>query len=128
KGLERVYKQRVNADQLRGKYKDLEKLLSPQHYREESIKEKLDFKSSIFRHSLGLTITIIAGYALGEILLLQKEYWILMTIIVIMRPGYGLTKQRSKDRVLGTILVCLIAFGVLYFIKNDTIIMLLTLV
>lgn len=128
KGLERVYKQRVNADQLRGKYKDLEKFLSPQHYRVESIKENLNFNSSIFRHSLRLTITIIAGYALGEILLLQKEYWILMTIIVIMRPGYGLTKQRSKDRVLGTILGCLIAFGVLYFIQNDTIIILLTLV
>lgn len=128
KGLERVYKQRVNADQLRGKYKDLEKFLSPQHYRIESLKENLNFNSSIFRHSLRLTITIVAGYALGEILPLQKEYWILMTIIVIMRPGYGLTKQRSKDRVLGTILGCLIAFGILYFIQNDTIIVVLTLV
>src|SRR5690606_37210853 len=99
KGLERVYKQRANADQLRGKYKDLEKFLSPQHYRIESLKENLNFNSSIFRHSLRLMITIVAGFALGEILPLQKEYWILMTIIVIMRPGYGLTKQRSKDRV-----------------------------
>lgn len=83
KGLERVYKQRVNADQLRGKYKDLEKFLSPQHYRVESIKENLNFNSNIFRHSLRLTLTIVAGYALGEILPLQKEYWILMTIILL---------------------------------------------
>lgn len=127
KGLERVYKQRVNADQLRGKYKDLEKFLSPQHYRVESIKENLNFNSNIFRHSLRLTLTIVAGYALGEILPLQKEYWILMTIVVIMRPGYGLTKQRSKDRVLGTILGCLIAFGVLFFVDNDALIISLTL-
>lgn len=128
KGLERVYKQRINADQLRGKYKDLEKFLSPQHYRIESIKENLNFNSSIFRHSLRLTIAILAGFALGEILPLQKEYWILLTIIVIMRPGYGLTKQRSKDRVLGTVAGCLIAFGVLYFVNNDIVIIALTLV
>ena len=29
KGIERVYKGRVNTDELRGKYKDLEKFISP---------------------------------------------------------------------------------------------------
>jgi uncharacterized membrane protein YccC len=39
-----------------------------------------------------------------------------------MRPGYGLTKQRSFHRIFGTILGGLIAFGVLTFVHNHIII------
>ncbi len=35
-----------------------------------------------------------------------------------MRPGYGLTKQRSFERIYGTLLGGAIAFGVLYFTQN----------
>lgn len=127
KGLERVFKGRVNADQLRGKYKDLEKFLTPQHYRFSTLIENLTFDSMIFRHSLRLTITIVLGFILGQILPLQKEYWILMTVVVIMRPGYGLTKQRSKERVIGTILGGLIAFSFLFFIHNTALLVCLTI-
>jgi uncharacterized membrane protein YccC len=36
-----------------------------------------------------------------------------------MRPGYGLTKQRSFHRIFGTILGGLIAFGVLSLVQNS---------
>ena len=36
-----------------------------------------------------------------------------------MRPGYGLTKQRSFERIFGTIIGGIIAFGVLYFVHNN---------
>ena len=127
KGLERVYKGRVNADELGGKYKDLEKFLTPQHYRISILKENLNASSMIFRHSTRLTITLLLGFILGKILPLQNEYWILMTMVVIMRPGYGLTKQRSKERVLGTIFGGFIAFTFLYFIPNIPFLVVLTI-
>src|SRR5690606_28983281 len=99
KGIERVYKGRVNTDELRGKYKDLEKFLTPQHYRFSTLTENLNFSSSIFRHATRLTLTLLIGYILGQILPLQNEYWILMTLVVIMKPDYGLTKSRSFSRV-----------------------------
>jgi uncharacterized membrane protein YccC len=34
-----------------------------------------------------------------------------LTIVVIMRQGYGLTKQRTFHRIFGTILGAFIAFG-----------------
>lgn len=128
KGIERVYKGRVNTDELRGKYKDLEKFLTPQHYRFATLKENLNFSSTTFRHATRLTLTLLIGFLLGKILPLQNEYWILMTLVVIMKPDYGLTKSRSLSRVTGTILGGIIAFSTLYFVDNVTVLLILTFV
>mgnify|MGYP003547318450 FL=1 len=128
KGLERVIKGRVNTDELRGKYKDLEKFLTPQHYRFSTLTENLNFSSSIFRHATRLTLTLLIGYILGQILPLQNEYWILMTLVVIMKPDYGLTKSRSFSRVYGTIIGGIIAFTTLYFVDNVTVLLILTFI
>jgi uncharacterized membrane protein YccC len=45
----------------------------------------------------------------------------LLTIIVIMRPGYGLTK-RSFHRLIGTVLGGILAFGILYLVNDKSII------
>ena len=37
--------------------------------------------------------------------------WVLLTIAVVMRAGYGLTKQRRDDRVIGTLIGCVVAAG-----------------
>ena len=37
--------------------------------------------------------------------------WVLLTIAVVMRANYGLTKQRRDDRVVGTLIGCVIAAG-----------------
>ena len=128
KGLERVFKGRINMDELRGKYKDIEKFLTPQHYRFSTLTQNLNFSSSIFRHALRLTLTLLIGYLLGKILPLQNEYWILMTLVVIMKPDYGLTKKRSISRVTGTIIGGAIAFSTLYLIHDTTTLLVLTFV
>jgi uncharacterized membrane protein YccC len=66
--------------------------------------ENLSFSSTVFRHSLRLTITILIGFIIGKALPFQNAYWIVLTIVVIMRQGYGLTKQRTFHRIFGTIL------------------------
>tara|TARA_R110002050_G_scaffold279997_1_gene426824 strand:- start:350 stop:1411 length:1062 start_codon:yes stop_codon:yes gene_type:complete len=73
----------------------------------------------MFRHSLRLTIAIVFTYLLGYTLEIQNAYWIMLTVIVIMRPNYGLTKERSKDRVLGTIIGAIIAFCIVLLTQNE---------
>lgn len=102
----------------KGADKDLEKYLKPQYYPLSILKENMSFSSSFFRHSLRLTLTIFAGFIIGKILPFQNVYWILLTIVVIMRPGYGLTKARSFHRIFGTILGGLIAFGIISVVHN----------
>ena len=105
-----------------GRRKDLQKFLTPEDYPWRLLKDNLSFSSTIFRHSLRLTITIAIGFIAGNIFPLQNFYWILLTIVVIMRPGYGLTKQRSYQRILGTVLGGIVAFALLHFISHPVII------
>lgn len=125
--VERAFSLAILSQDLKGKDKDLEKFLTPQHYLWSTLIENLSFSSTLFRHSLRLTITILIGFIIGKILPFQNVYWILLTISVIMRPGYGLTKERSFNRILGTVLGGLIAFGILYFIHNNIIISIFTI-
>lgn len=128
KGLERVYKERVNADELRGKYKDLEKFFTPEHYRFITLVEHLNFESATFRYALRLTAAMFLGLIIGKFINLQNEYWILLTIVVIMRPGYGLTKQRSKHRIIGTILGGILGILLLIFVDNIHILSIITII
>lgn len=119
KGLERVYKERVNADELRGKYRDLEKFFTPEHYRLKTFLDHLNFKSSTFRYALRITLTMFVGLIVGNIFNFENAYWILLTIVVIMRPGYGLTKQRSTHRVIGTIIGGVLGISALILINSN---------
>lgn len=120
--IERAFTDKITFKDLKGKDKDLEKFLTPEYYPWHIFRENLSFSSTIFRHSLRLTLTIAAGFALGLIFPIQNAYWILLTIIVIMRPGYGLTKQRSYQRIIGTVAGGVIAFAFLYFVHSPVII------
>lgn len=94
------------------------RFLTPQEYDPKILIENFGFGSSIFKHSLRLAIVVMIGYAIGAYFSLQNAYWILLTIIVIMRPNYGLTKTRSKQRTAGTLIGAAIAVGVVLLTQN----------
>ncbi|MGX7668351.1 FUSC family membrane protein [Flavobacterium pedocola] len=108
----------MSPEILNRKNKEIEKFLTPQNYQFSTLLENLSFSSTTFRHSLRLSLTILIGFVIGKLLPFQNGYWILLTIAVIMRPGYGLTKQRSFERIYGTLLGGAIAFGILYFVQD----------
>ena len=121
KTIERAFIANIHVNEFKGRDKDLEKFLSPNTYLWSTLIENLSFSSTVFRHSIRLTLTILIGFIIGQILPFQNTYWILLTIVVIMRPGYGLTNERTYHRIFGTLLGGLIAFGILLFI-HDTIV------
>jgi uncharacterized membrane protein (TIGR01666 family) len=125
--VERAFTAIVNLQDFKRIDTDLEKFLTPQYYPLSTFTENFSFSSTIFRHSLRLTIALLIGFIFGKTLPFQNVYWILLTIIVIMRPGYGLTKQRSIHRTLGTVLGGLVAFGILFFVKDNIIISVLSI-
>lgn len=118
KVLERAFTDPMDKHDTKGIEKDLEKFLTPLYYPWSTLKNNLSFSSTIFRHSLRLTFTILLGIVIGNLISVEKVYWILLTIVVILRPGYGLTKQRSYERIFGTVLGGLIAFGIITFVQN----------
>ncbi|KAF2516869.1 FUSC family protein [Flavobacterium salilacus subsp. salilacus] len=127
KVIERAFMINIGVKDMQGRDRDMEKFLSPEYYPLHTLKENLSLSSTIFRLSLRLTITIAIGFIIGALFPLQNVYWILLTIVVIMRPGYGLTKQRSYQRIAGTVIGCVIAFGLLAVIHQPVAIAILAI-
>jgi len=100
------------------KLDDALKFLSIQEYDPKILLENLNLKSSIFKHALRISLVMMVGYSIGEYFSFQNAYWILLTIIVIMRPGYGLTRDRSKQRIIGTIIGAIISVALVLIIHN----------
>ncbi|PWV56499.1 FUSC family membrane protein [Chitinophaga sp. S165] len=94
----------------------------------ETLLNNLTFQSHIFRHALRVSIAAVTGYLLGQVLHLDRVYWVLLTIVVILKPGFGISKTRSYQRIIGTITGALFAAGVLFTTDNTTIIFTLMLI
>ncbi|MGO8800183.1 MAG: FUSC family protein [Roseiarcus sp.] len=68
--------------------------------------------SPMFRFAARLALAMTAGAVVAQSLSSASHgNWILLTIAVILRAGYGLTRERRDDRVIGTLIGCLIAAG-----------------
>ena len=100
------------------KSKEQNQFITHQEYSFSILHENLSLKSPIYRHALRISVTMLIGFLLGEYLGVLNSYWILLTIVVIMRPNYGLTKQRSINRFIGTLLGAIIAAIIIYFTHN----------
>jgi uncharacterized membrane protein YccC len=119
KSIEIIFKdlEGSKSSELQGKAG--KKFITQQDYDPAVLKENFTFKSPIFKHSVRLTIAMLVGFSVGIIFSIQNAYWILLTIVVIMRPGYTLTKERSKQRLYGTLIGAAIA-AVIVLISQNT--------
>lgn len=82
-------------------------------------RNNLHLESSVFRHSLRTMITCVAGFTIAKFISYgHHSYWILLTIIIILKPGFGLTQERNLQRITGTIAGGLLGIGILAFVKD----------
>ncbi len=73
------------------------------------IRNSLTFRSSSFRHALRLGVASALGGLLASAEHLARGYWIPMTVVIVLKPNFGGTMQRSVQRITGTILGALLA-------------------
>jgi uncharacterized membrane protein YccC len=118
--LERILNNYATNDKILS-VKEATRFLTPQDYDFKKLTENFTFSSPIFKHSLRLAIITIIGFIIGKLFSMQNPYWILLTIAVIMRPSFGLTKTRSIHRVIGTLIGATIAAVVILFTQNPVV-------
>jgi uncharacterized membrane protein YccC len=87
--------------------------------------DNLTLDSNIFRHSLRVSIATIAGYIISLFLPFGHGYWILLTVIVILKPSYSLSKKRNVERLMGTLGGALAGLLLIYFIKDRNVLFVL---
>ncbi len=71
---------------------------------------------------------MMIGYIISLLYPLGHGYWILLTIVTILKPAYSITRQRNFHRLGGTLIGAACSFGVLFFIKDHTALFILMLV
>jgi len=82
-------------------YKDL---ITPEKPGLDLLRENLSIHSPVFRFSLRLAIACLFGYLLTFVFNLGNySYWILLTIVVVMKPAFSITKKRNIERLGGTL-------------------------
>ncbi len=77
-------------------------------------------ESSVFRHSLRMMTTCGIGFTISKIISYgHHSYWILLTIVIILKPGFSLTKQRNFERFTGTFIGGLAGLLIISFVQNS---------
>lgn len=97
---------------------DFTGLINTQNISWQLLKDNLTLDSNTFRHAIRVSIATVAGYLISRFLSIGHSYWILLTIIVILKPTYSLTQKRNYQRLWGTASGALLALILLYTVDN----------
>lgn len=80
--------------------------------------------SPIFRFSLRLALTCLFCYVLAQVFALGTySYWILITVVVIIKPAFSLTRERNIQRLTGTLAGIAVALCLLFLIGNTAVLL-----
>ncbi|MEG0762062.1 MAG: FUSC family protein, partial [Chryseobacterium sp.] len=86
--------------------------------------------SSHFRHAIRVTSALLLGYFVSRLPFIEigHTYWILITVVAILKPAYSITKQRNLLRFYGTVAGAVIAYAILHYIDINAILFSILLV
>lgn len=116
------------GDSMRGT-EDLKKFVSHQDFDLKIIKDNLTFDSSMFRHSVRVALMCFIGYLVSKLFPFgHHSYWILLTILVILKPAFSLTKERNIQRLVGTLCGGVAGALILILVKDQTTLFILLLI
>jgi uncharacterized membrane protein (TIGR01666 family) len=111
------------------------KFVAHQDFSPQLLFDNLNFKSSAFKFALRVSVVCLFGFIITKssallhfinavtghtVVFGQHSYWILLTIVVIIKPGFSLSKQRNYERLIGTIVGGAIGIAILSLVHNDT--------
>lgn len=103
---------------------DMTAFLTRQKYEWRLIVENLTWQSPVFRFAVRVALAVWAGlWVVDRLPYAAHGYWILVTIVVILKPTFSMTKQRWVDRVIGTLVGCVAAVLILRFIHDPRILL-----
>jgi uncharacterized membrane protein YccC len=76
------------------------------------LRDVLSPNSPIFRHAVRVTVAAGVAAALGAWLSPSHAAWVSITTVAVLQPYTGTTMKLAAERVVGTVLGCLLVVGV----------------
>ena len=71
---------------------------------------------ALVRFTARLAVLMMLGVAIFEYWHIPRGYWLALTIVVVLQPDYGSTRQRALQRLIGTLIGGILA-SVLLWLK-----------
>ncbi|HEY1781089.1 MAG TPA: FUSC family membrane protein [Roseiarcus sp.] len=91
---------------------DLAAFIPKRTYALSALSPHLSRDSPVMRFAVRLALAMMAGALVAQSLGDKRHgNWVVLTIAVVMRAGYGLTRKRRDDRIIGTLIGCVLAAG-----------------
>jgi len=108
------------STELRGDV-EYSQFVTHQDYAPHIFFDNFTLDSGAFKHALRVSLVCLAGFITAKTVAQgHHSYWVLLTIIVILKPGFSLSKQRNYQRLIGTICGGIIGILILTFIPDNT--------
>ncbi|WP_223653767.1 FUSC family membrane protein [Hymenobacter psoromatis] len=84
--------------------------------------QNLTLGSSVFRHAVRMAVACAVAFAVAELLWHgAHNYWILMTVTFMLKPGFSLTRERNTQRIAGTLLGGALGVLVLWLVPGGNV-------
>ncbi len=91
--------------------------------------DNISLQSSVFKHAMRVAIAAIVGYMVVHLLAYgHHSYWVLMTIVFMLKPAFSLTKKRNLERIVGTFIGGGLGIFILLSIPNKQVLIALMMV
>lgn len=88
--------------------------VSPTHWSWRPLASLWRWNAPSLRHAIRASLALGSAYALAQVLPWgTHDYWILLTIVVVLRGSLAQTLERRNHRVLGTLIGCLLSAALL---------------
>ncbi|MDB5793403.1 MAG: hypothetical protein JWQ80_3427 [Massilia sp.] len=103
---------------------DMTPFLTQQRYSIGLLLANLRWSSPVFRFALRVAMAISVGLLASRWLpYVSHGYWTALTIAVILKPSFSMTRQRRADRLIGTLIGCMITAVILHFVHAPALLM-----
>lgn len=122
RNLERIRSFLVDDVALEGSFPKhkLKKFLSQSHWSHDYITQNLTLQSPVLRFAIRSSLAMFCALSIVSMTdFLSHGFWIAFTLLSLMRPGFSLTKERSRNRIIGTIIGCIVG-GILISMEIST--------
>ena len=119
--------------------RSLNRFLTRQKWQLPLLTHNLHWQSAHFRYAVRVAVAALLSMTVGSLLahtpmvrtldpgMAGHSYWIILTVLIIMKPGFALTRQRNGWRLIGTLIGCGLSL-VLFYLGLDPKLYLLILV
>ena len=88
---------------------ELQVFISPEGWPLAALRAQLNTRSPIFRHAARLSLALGIAYFIGLALpWASHPHWLVLSVAVVLRGNLEQTLSRRNDRVLGTMIGCLL--------------------